>query len=184
MLIGVLIRVQGSERIAQQTLREGRGNMSETVNSSYLITVGVALVGWLVVHRFSAWRDRVNHKRKMQTDFLVRAFQSLANSANRPFSPGAEHLKDMENALADIQLFGSKSQVQMVENFAEEFAQSNSASLDPLLNSLRKDLRDELGYDHIKGNVKWVRFEGAPTAAQPSVSPDVPAAASCRQGHG
>jgi hypothetical protein len=102
----------------------------------------------------------------MQTDFLVTAFQHLANSANRPFAPGAEHLKNMESALADIQLFGSKKQVQLVEDFASEFAQANLASLDPLLNSLRQDLRKELGYEQINSNVKWVRFEDGVAAAQ------------------
>ena len=140
--------------------------MSDSINISHLVTVVIALGGWLAVHRFSAWRDRINHKRKMQTDFLVTAFQQLANSANRPFAPGAEHLKDMESALADIQLFGSKTQVQQVEDFASEFAQANSASLDPLLNSLRQDLRKELGYEQINSNVKWVRFEGGANATQ------------------
>ena len=140
--------------------------MSDSVNISHLITVGVALGGWLVVHRFSAWRDLINHKRKMQTEFLVTAFQHLANSANRPPAPDAEHLKNMESALADIQLFGSKKQVQLVEDFVSEFAQANSASLDPLLNSLRQDLRKELGYEQINSNVKWVRFEGGVNAAQ------------------
>jgi predicted nucleotidyltransferase len=83
--------------------------MSASVDISHLITVGVALCGWLAVHRFSAWRDRINHKRKMQTDFLVAAFQQLADGANRPFVSGAAHLKQMESALAAIQLFGSKN---------------------------------------------------------------------------
>ena len=148
--------------------------MSNSVEISHLITVGVALFGWLVVHRFSAWRDRINHKRKMQTDFLVNAFQNLANSANRPFTPGAEHFKKMEIALADIQLFGSKKQVGLVENFASEFSLKNSASLDPLLNSLRKDLRKELGYEQINSNVKWVRFEGGIDTANAASPVQVP----------
>ncbi len=32
--------------------------MRNSVDISHLITVGVALFGWLAVHRFSAWRDR------------------------------------------------------------------------------------------------------------------------------
>lgn len=150
--------------------------MSDSVNISHLITVVVAIGGWLVVHRFSAWRDRINHKRKMQTKFLVAAFQHLANSANRPFAPGAEHQRDMERSLADIQLFGSKKQVQLVEDFASEFSQAGSASLDPLLNSLRQDLRKELGYEQINSNVKWVRFEGGVNASQPTTPGGAPQA--------
>ena len=125
-----------------------------------LFAVFIALIGWLAVHRLSAWRDYSNHKRKMQTEFLVSAFQYLANASNRPPKPGAEHLKDMEKAFADIQLFGPKNQVQLVEDCFNEFAQNNSVLLDPLLNALRRDLRSELGYPTIKSNVKWIRFEG------------------------
>jgi hypothetical protein len=106
----------------------------------------------------------------MQTDYLVAAFQHLANSANRPFESGAQHLKDIECSLANIQLFGTKKQVQLVEDFAKEFAKAHSAPLDPLLNSLREDLRKELGYELINGNIKWVRFEGGVNAVQEIVT--------------
>jgi len=77
----------------------------------------VALVGWFAVHRLTAWRDRVNHKRKISTDFLIKAFQNLANAANREPSP--QYFRDMEAAIADIQLFGSTSQIKMIETFTK-----------------------------------------------------------------
>jgi hypothetical protein len=141
--------------------------MNDLINVSHLITVGVALGGWFVVHRLTAWRDRVNHNRKLRTDFLVKAFQGLANAANRPPVEGSQYFRDMESAVADIQLFGSKSQVQLVEEFTKEFAASGQAPLDPLLNSLRQDLRDELGYERLDSNVRWFRPEGGAIAAQP-----------------
>jgi hypothetical protein len=113
----------------------------------------------------------------MQTDFLVKAFQGLANAANRPPTPGAQHFRDMESAIADIQLLGSKSQIELVEKFTEEFEQTRQASLDPLLNSLRKDLRKELGYEQIDSNVRWFRPEGGTTAAQQDAPGDAPKAA-------
>jgi len=119
--------------------------MSEYINVSHLVTVGVALAGWFAVHRLTAWRDRVNYKREMQTDFLVKAFQGLANAAERQPTPGAQHFRDMESAVADIQLFGSKAQIALVEKFTRDFEETKQASLDPLLNSLREDLRKELG---------------------------------------
>jgi hypothetical protein len=82
----------------------------------------------------------------------------------------------MESAFADIQLFGSKKQVQLVEDFASEFSKANSALLDPLLNSLRQDLRKELGYEQINSNVKRVCFEGGVKAAQPTTPWDAPQA--------
>jgi len=144
------------------------------VNVSYLITVLVALVGWFAIHRLTAWRDSVNHNRKIRTEFLVKAFQGLANAANRPPTPGAQHFRDMEVAIADIQLFGSQSQVQMVDTFTKEFEEKKQASLDPLLSSLRADLRKELGYEPINQNVRWFRPEGGVTAAQPDAPGDGP----------
>lgn len=130
------------------------------IDVSNVITVLIALAGWFIVHRLSAWRDRVNHNRKISTDFLIKAYQNLANSSNRP--PEAQYFRNMESALAYIQLFGSKAQIQMVEVFLAEFKNKNTASMDPLLNSLRTDLRKELGYVQVGENVKWFRPEGAP----------------------
>jgi len=130
------------------------------IDISNVITVLVALAGWLVVHRLSAWRDRVNHNRKISTDFLIKAYQNLANASNRP--PEAQYFRNMESVLTDIQLFGSESQIQMVEAFLAEFKIKNTASMDPLLKSLRTDLRKELGYVQVSQNPKWFRPEGAP----------------------
>lgn len=146
--------------------------MNDIVNVSHLVTVGVALGGWFAVHRLSAWRDRVNHNRKVRTDFLVKAFQGLANAANRAPTPGSQHFKDMESAVADIQLFGSKAQVELVEKFTKDFEATKQASLDPLLNSLRQDLRQDLGYKQLASNVRWFRPEGGATAAQQGVPAD------------
>ncbi len=138
--------------------------MNDIFNASHIVTVLVALVGWFAVHRLTAWRDRVNHKRKISTDFLIKAFQNLANAANREPSP--QYFRDMEAAIADIQLFGSTSQIKMIETFTKEFAEKGQASMDPLLSSLRKDLRKELGYEAVEGNVRWFRPEGSPKVAQ------------------
>jgi|SRR5690625_661852 len=141
-------------------------------NSIYLVqlitpltTVLVALVGWFVVHRLSVWRDRVNHKRQLQTDFLIKAFQRLANSAHRPPSRSAEHVEEATSAFADIQLFGTRAQVRLLEEFAKQFTENGEASLDPLLNSLRQALRKELGYDQIDGNIRCMRFEDGSSMA-------------------
>ena len=138
------------------------------INVSHLVTVLVALVGWFVVHGLNARRDRMNHNRQLRTDFLVKAFQKLANAANRHPSINSQYFRDMEAAVADIQLFGSRSQIQMVESFTKEFDQEQQASLDPLLNSLRENLRKELRYEPVEANVRWFRPEGSPTVSQPN----------------
>jgi hypothetical protein len=141
--------------------------MNAFIDPPLLVTVLVALGGWFAVHRLTAWRDRVNHNRKIRTEFLIKAFQNLANAANRPPSSGSQYFRDMEAAVADIQLFGSQTQIEMVESFTTEFANKGYASMDQLLNSLRGDLRKELGYESVGANVRWFRPEGSPPVAQP-----------------
>jgi len=149
-------------------------NVCNFINESHLVTILVALGGWFVIHRLTAWRDRINHNRKIRTEFLIKVFQNLANAANRPPSSSSQYFRDMEAAVADIQLFGSGSQIQMVEAFTREFDKKKQASLDPLLNLLRADLRKELGYKSVEANVRWFRPEGGPTVAQPGASGDGP----------
>ena len=134
----------------------------EYFNTSQIITVLIALFGWLIIHRLTAWRDRVNHRRQIQTEYLISAFQRLANAANRPPSEGSEYFKDMESAIADIQLFGDVQDVEIVKEFLEEFSSKGHASLDPLLLRLRNKLRKELDYGELEGNVRWLRFAGSP----------------------
>lgn len=95
---------------------------------------------WLA-HTFAASRDRKNKRREQRIAFLIEAYRRLEFISNRPSLTDA---KPIESAVADIQLFGSPSQIQLVRTFVREFASTRSASLDPILEALRKDLRAEL----------------------------------------
>jgi hypothetical protein len=132
------------------------------LNASQIVTVLIALTGWLFVHRLSAWRDRVNHKRQIQTEYLISAFRRLANSANRAPQANSTYFRDMESAIADIQLFGDKNDVELVKGFLNEFSSNGQASMDTLLSTLRSKLRKELNYDEVTENVNWFRPEGSP----------------------
>jgi hypothetical protein len=127
-----------------------------------LITTAVALTGWLTVNRLTAWRDLVNHKRKIKTDFLIKAYQDLADSSQRAPEKNSPYFKMMESAVSNIQLFGDETQIRQVEAFLKEFSETGTGSLDPLLISLRSALRHELGLHKVDSNVRWFRIEGAP----------------------
>jgi len=109
----------------------------------------------------------------MKTEYLISAYRRLANSANRPPMEDSQYFRDMESAIADIQLFGTKRDIELVYSFLTEFAQRGQATLDPLLLELRNRLRDELGYEEVAENVRWFRPEGSPDIdAQPLNAPD------------
>ena len=132
------------------------------IDVSYLVTVFVALLGWYVVHLLTAWRDRVNHRRQLRTQYLIDAYRMLANAANRPPNPNSLFFRNMETAIADIQLFGTNKDIDLICTFLKDFSQNNQASLDPLLLFLRNQLRDELGYEKVFENVRWFRPDGSP----------------------
>jgi hypothetical protein len=106
-----------------------------------LATAVVAFLGAWLAHAFSASRDRKNKRRDQRIAFLIEAYRRLEFVANRP---SLTDPKPIEAAIADIQLFGSLSQIQLTRAFVTEFAKSRSASLDSILEALRKDLRAEL----------------------------------------
>lgn len=65
--------------------------------------------------------------------------------------------KEMEDAVADIYLFGTPEQIDLVRKFVGEFAQSQTASMDALLASLRNDLREELALPPLHKNPALLR---------------------------
>lgn len=126
------------------------------------IPIFLAVAGWLVVDRQNRRRDRENKLRELRTTYLIAAYRDLADGSQRPFAIGSPFLRKMESAFADIQLFGSKAQVSMVAVALEEFSKTSRAPLDPLLNDLRNELREELHLEPVQENVIWFRPEGAP----------------------
>ena len=91
--------------------------------------------------------------------------------SNRPITPDTS--KDFEKAIADIQLFGAASQVELAREFAVRFARDGTAPLDPLLSALRHDLREELLLDDIPREITYLRmtFDPQRKSAAPSFPP-------------
>jgi hypothetical protein len=71
---------------------------------------------------------------------------------------GAADKGRLESAVADIQLFGSPRQVDLVQRFASDFAAKGGASLDELLSDLRTDLRAELSLEAVPEGVVHLRI--------------------------
>ena len=103
----------------------------------------IALAGWLVGYLTAIRRDRLSKRRELRVQYLIEAFRRLQSSVNR-FEESFESARELESAIADIQLFGSLHQAQLAAAFAWEFAAHGGANLDKLLMSLRADLRKEL----------------------------------------
>jgi hypothetical protein len=131
-------------------------------NCSILISTIIAISGWGAVHLLEAERDRQNKLRDIRIEYLVNAYRNLSDASQRTPVKNSPHFRQIEAALADIQLFGTKSQIEKVHCGINEYSKTATIPLDPLLNDLRDSLRTELNLSHIQQNVHWLRMEGAP----------------------
>jgi len=120
-----------------------------------LITTAVAIGGWFVGHALTARRDRTNKRRDQRIGYLIEAYRRLESCAHRREQFDA--LK-FESALADIQLFGTTRQVELVQILITEFAAGGGAMMDDLLQDLRRDLRVELRLQAVPDRVLHLRI--------------------------
>ena len=73
-----------------------------------IITIILAVGGWITAHYFTSQRDTQNKKREIRVKFLIEVYQKLENAIQRsPKDVG----NDLEKVIADIQLFGSSEQI-------------------------------------------------------------------------
>lgn len=120
-----------------------------------VVTAIVAFLSAFFAHKLSSRRDRTNRKRDQRISYLIDAYRRLEFVSNRP---EIQDIKPVESAIADIQLFGSLKQVILTKEFATEFVKNRTASLNPLLEELRRDLRKELELDAIPGKLIFMRW--------------------------
>lgn len=123
-----------------------------------LVTVVVALAGGWLGHRLAARRDMLNERRKLRVTYLLEAYRKLEDAGNRNDPDRTWPL--FESAIADIQLLGSPTQVELARRFALDMAQRHTALLDPLVNDLRQSLREELELPAVYETVVYLRFGG------------------------
>lgn len=129
------------------------------MNIEYLkisTTIILAVIGWIFAHKYTSKRDVFNKKREIRIEHLINAYRTLAydvcaRTANKKVSEA------LISVLTDVQLFGSTEQIEMAHVLMDEAASRKPYNLDPLLNSLRNDLRLQLNLKGIDGNVGTLR---------------------------
>lgn len=127
----------------------------------FTVTALIAVIGWMIGHYFTSKRDKTNKRRDLTIQHLINAYRVLTNEiAHRESSKEGE--QKLELIISEIQLFGSLEQAKMAKQLAYDIADKKGFDLDPLINSLRSDLRKQLNLEHIDGNVTWLRYESKP----------------------
>jgi hypothetical protein len=123
-----------------------------------LISALLALLAGFAGYILGIRRDRLSKRRDLRTQYLLDAYRRLEGASNRQ-DLSNDDKKALESASADIQLLGSPEQVRLARLFAQEFAGSRIASLDPLLEALRHELRKELALVPLHERLIFLRIE-------------------------
>src|SRR5574341_1830314 len=96
-----------------------------------------AIVAAFLAHHYASYRDRVNRRNELRTKYLVEAYRSVERASNRSLEDDIEVARGLEQAVADIQLFGNTDQVRLAREFSHEVAAGSGSDADRLLGSLR-----------------------------------------------
>jgi hypothetical protein len=109
----------------------------------YVMLGLLAVLGRLLGHVLGARRELANKRRELRVQVLIDAWRSIERAAHRI---ARDEMRDLEHALADIQLFGTPSQTDRAARVARSLSgkATNGAAIGELLEALRVDLREEM----------------------------------------
>ena len=114
----------------------------------------IAIVAAVLSHWFAVSRQLREQRRQERVEYLSDAFKSLMLFSNNPDEKEAS--KGLRDAAMLIQFMGTPEQSKMLRGIIEDLKNENTASLDPLLASLRDDLRFELSLSSETGEpIYW-----------------------------
>jgi hypothetical protein len=130
----------------------------------------VVISGWFIGHLLNARRDLRLRKREARLKSLEAAYIRIATSSNRELT---DKLKDdLEMFVAEIQLYGTPRQIELMVEIVEGFKKpNNKVSYDAILADLRNSIRRELNLEPVSGEVWWLRFSRAGTETKSDPPP-------------
>ena len=131
----------------------------------YLLRGVLAVLGRLFGQALNGRRELDNKRRELRVQFLVDAWRSIERAANRA---GREEARGLEQALADLQLFGTPAQADQAARVARSMGDRGreSTALDDLLETLRLDLREEMRLGRTSARLVYLRDGYAFTSAR------------------
>jgi len=53
------------------------------MNTEIIVTSLIVIVGWVVAHLLTQYRDKLSKRQIKRTEYLITAYRKLENSANR-----------------------------------------------------------------------------------------------------
>ena len=131
-----------------------------------IITIALAVLGWVTGHWLNLSRSRVLKRRELKTQYLIDVYRKLDNfiSCLVAGSSSKEAISDINSVITDIQLFGSQEQIDMAVKITKVLAldkQVPTEELSNLVQDLRNELRSELSLTKVNTKVAYLnaRYE-------------------------
>jgi hypothetical protein len=125
---------------------------------TYLLRGVLAVLGTILGRVLGARGDIDNKRRDFRVHVLVDAWRNIERAVNRT---GSEEARGLEQAIADIQLFGTPSQAEHAARVARTMNEgaAKTTCLDELLEALRLDLRKEMRLGRAESPFVYLRAE-------------------------
>jgi len=121
------------------------------------VPTAAVIAGWFLVHWLNARRDLAARKREARLKAREAAYMRLANASNRSLSD--KSMDDIETFVAELQLYGTPKQIQLMAEIVGAFKQAGGfVSYDAILADLRDTIRRALRLEPVSGAVWWFRF--------------------------
>jgi hypothetical protein len=117
-----------------------------------IFSIIIALIGWVVAHKFTSKRDLANKKREIKINFLINVYNNLAENVQKKIIN-----ENLEKAISDIQFLGDEKLILLAKEAATNFAKDKQVNLDNLIRALRDSLRDELEINKTDESFIWLR---------------------------
>ena len=118
----------------------------------------IAIIGLGVSHMLTARRELNAEKRKIRINFMIEAYRKLENGSCRG-SNQEKYSEQFHSAIADIQILGSPTQVEIAQEIALALGSGSGSliTINELLNALRTELRSELNLPSVSSEVIILR---------------------------
>lgn len=132
-----------------------------SLSLTLLIPAIITVLGWYFANNLEAQRDRENKLRDIKIQFDIDAYNDINLALQRSWSRDTNVYRQLyiplDAALLKIQLAGTESQIQAAQDIMDSFsARKIFVDGDPIINSLRDDLRNELNLPPTTTKVRHV----------------------------
>lgn len=99
---------------------------------------------------------KIKTKTNMRLNYLIESYIAINMACNRELN--SEYRKDLETACAKIALFGSKGEIDCLNDVATKIGNGKEHDYDNVLGALRNSLRKELELDPIESKLFFIRY--------------------------